>query len=186
VKQSFIPFYEHVRAHYLVPVRDSFLIPVQEKFILPIWVCLVYIWRIILTPWHKMRPATQPGPDPEKRSSSAGSSTAPLSPTESNSSSSTERSVTDYLSVYSANWILRITSLITTVVACLLPTVAIVILARVQSMGLILGCIAIFTALFAVGLVLLSSSSSRVDIFTATAAFSAVMVVFVQNKIQGQ
>lgn len=71
---------------------------------------------------------------------------------------------------YSGSWIEKVASIITTVVACLLPVVAITVLARVHSMGLILGLIAIFTAVFAVGLVLLSSSSSRVEIFTATAA----------------
>lgn len=95
-----------------------------------------------------------------------------------------DRTLKHNLTAYSENWILRVTSILTTVVACLLPTVAISILARVHTMSMILGLIALFTAIFAVGLVLLSSGSSRVEIFTATAAFSAVMVVFVQNKIQ--
>jgi hypothetical protein len=88
------------------------------------------------------------------------------------------------VTAYSETWIFRVTSIITTIVACLLPVVAIIVLSRVQSMGMILGLIALFNTLFAFGLVLVSSGSSRVDIFTATAAFSAVMVVFVQNKIQ--
>jgi len=87
------------------------------------------------------------------------------------------------LTLYSSSWIMRVTSLMTTIVACLLPVVAIVILSRVHTMGLILGLIAVFNTIFAFGLVMISSSSSRVDIFTATAAFSAVMVVFVQNKL---
>jgi hypothetical protein len=79
-------------------------------------------------------------------------------------------SVAEQLTEYPGAWIVRATSLITTVVACLLPTVAITVLARVHGMGMILGLIALFTAVFAFGLVLLSSSSSRVEIFTATAA----------------
>lgn len=90
------------------------------------------------------------------------------------------------LTSYSASWILRVTSILTTIVACLLPVIAIVILSRVHTMGMILGLIALFNTVFAFGLVLISSTSSRVDIFTATAAFSAVMVVFVQNKISQQ
>jgi hypothetical protein len=78
--------------------------------------------------------------------------------------------VDDNLTEYNGDWIVRATSIMTTVVACLLPTVAITVLARVHGMGMILGLIALFTAAFAFGLVLLSSTSSRVEIFTATAA----------------
>jgi hypothetical protein len=85
-------------------------------------------------------------------------------------SASSTSSVEDNLTEYNSDWIVRATSIMTTVVACLLPTVAITILARVHSMGMILGLIAFFTSLFAFGLVLLSSASSRVEIFTATAA----------------
>ncbi|KAF4624145.1 hypothetical protein G7Y89_g14028 [Cudoniella acicularis] len=181
VKQSFIPFYAHVRKHYLVPV----------------WLFPFSLWHHLLSLFSPKRP----DPDLEKRSS-VSSSIAPLSPTLSNYSSesnhsnissnisnnsgSSEKSIKANLNVYSGEWIVRITSLMTTVAACLLPTVAITVLARVHSMGLVLGLIALFTAIFAVGLVLLSSSSSRVEIFTATAAFSAVMVVFVQNQIGPQ
>ncbi|PVH73066.1 hypothetical protein DL98DRAFT_501515 [Cadophora sp. DSE1049] len=87
------------------------------------------------------------------------------------------------LTSYSQSWILHVTSILTTIVACLLPIVAIVVLSRVHTMGMILGLIALFNSVFAFGLALISSTSSRVEIFTATAAFSAVMVVFVQNKI---
>jgi hypothetical protein len=59
---------------------------------------------------------------------------------------------------------------LTTIVACLLPVIAIVVLSKVHSMGMILGLIAIFNSVFAFGLVLISSGSSRVEIFTATAA----------------
>jgi hypothetical protein len=69
---------------------------------------------------------------------------------------------------YRDSWILRIISIVTTTVACLFPTIAIIILARVRTIGMTLGLIALFTAMFALGLVLLSSGSSRMQIFTAT------------------
>jgi hypothetical protein len=74
------------------------------------------------------------------------------------------------VTAYSKSWILRVTSILTTIVACLLPVIAIVVLSRVHSMGMILGLIALFNSVFAFGLVLISAGSSRVDIFTATAA----------------
>lgn len=74
------------------------------------------------------------------------------------------------LTAYSKSWILHVTSILTTIVACLLPIVAIVVLSRVHTMGMILGLIALFNSVFAFGLALISSTSSRVEIFTATAA----------------
>jgi len=71
---------------------------------------------------------------------------------------------------------------VATIIACLLPTVAITVLSKIHETGQRLGAIAGFTALFAAGLMCLTKAgTSRVEIFTATAAFSAVMVVFVQN-----
>jgi len=166
VKQSFIPFFDHIYEHYLYPLLY----------------CILFIWHYTAGLWHKcLRPAPQPRNDLEKRGDS--SITGIVSPTTTHDSDATTSSITKNLSKYSGLCIERIASIITTVIACLLPVVAITILARVHSMGLILGLITVFTAVFSVGLVLLSSSSSRVEIFTATAAFSAVMVVFVQNQI---
>lgn len=87
------------------------------------------------------------------------------------------------LETYSEDRMLRFTSSVATVIACLLPTVAIAVLAKLHSTGELIGLIAIFTAVFAIGLMFLTDAgTSRVEIFTATAAFSAVMVVFVQNQ----
>ncbi|KAF7930138.1 hypothetical protein BELL_1130g00020 [Botrytis elliptica] len=87
------------------------------------------------------------------------------------------------LTVYSEARMLRFTSAVATVIACLLPTVAIAVLSSLESTRELLGVIAAFTAIFAMGLMFLTdASTSRVEIFTATAAFSAVMVVFVQNQ----
>lgn len=74
----------------------------------------------------------------------------------------------------------RFTSCVLIALACLLPTVAIVVLSIVQKPETLLFYIVGFTAIFAVGLMFFANSTtSGVDIFTATAAFSAVMVVFV-------
>jgi len=71
---------------------------------------------------------------------------------------------------YSDVWIFRVTSILTTIVACILPVIAIIILSRVHTMGMILGLIALFNIIFAFGLAMISTDSSRTDIFTATAA----------------
>jgi len=104
------------------------------------------------------------------------------------------------LITYRIGRIRTFTSFITTVVACLLPTAAIAILATMHSTPKVLGFIGLFTAIFAMGLMgLTDSGTSRTEIFTATAAyvlrgkppcevanvfgrFSAVLVVFVQNQ----
>jgi hypothetical protein len=75
------------------------------------------------------------------------------------------------LNSYSEDRMLRFTSGVATVIACLLPTVAIAILSKMQRMPEILGFIALFTTIFAIGLMLLTDAgTSRVEIFTATAA----------------
>ncbi|PQE32720.1 phthalate transporter protein [Rutstroemia sp. NJR-2017a WRK4] len=107
------------------------------------------------------------------------------------------------LTEYSGSRMLAFTSGFATVLACLLPTVAIAVLSRLDSTRVLIGVIAAFTAIFAIGLMWLTDAgTSRVEIFTATAAsyvsphiwaiilltasrFSAVMVVFVQNQNVG-
>lgn len=97
--------------------------------------------------------------------------------------SNEETSVQPTLDTYSMNSMLRFTSFVATVVACLLPTVAITVLSTVHTTAMLLGFIALFTAIFAIGLMSLTNpGTSRTEIFTATAAFSAVLVVFVQNQ----
>ncbi|KAE9378488.1 hypothetical protein N431DRAFT_501113 [Stipitochalara longipes BDJ] len=87
------------------------------------------------------------------------------------------------LDAYSIGRIQTFTSFVTTIIACLLPTAAIAILATIHSTAEVLGFIGLFTALFAAGLMFLTDkATSRTEIFTATAAFSAVLVVFVQNQ----
>lgn len=87
------------------------------------------------------------------------------------------------LECYSGRTMLRFTSYVATVVACILPTLAIGVLATAHGTTHILLYIGGFTALFAIGLIVLTNpDTTRVEIFTATAAFSAVLVVFVQNQ----
>jgi hypothetical protein len=64
---------------------------------------------------------------------------------------------------------LKFTSSITTVVACVLPTLSIGVLATVHGMKHMLLYIGGFTAIFSIGLMILTNAS-RVEIFTATAA----------------
>jgi hypothetical protein len=66
---------------------------------------------------------------------------------------------------------LRFTSYVATVVACILPTLAIGVLATAHGTTHILLYIGGFTALFAIGLIVLTNpDTTRVEIFTATAA----------------
>jgi hypothetical protein len=75
------------------------------------------------------------------------------------------------LVTYSMNAMLRFTSLVATLVACLLPIIAITVLSRLHTNAGVLGFIALFTALFALGLMgLTPPGTSRTEIFTATAA----------------
>ncbi|KAK0750816.1 hypothetical protein B0T18DRAFT_57313 [Schizothecium vesticola] len=76
----------------------------------------------------------------------------------------------------------RFTSAVATVVACLLPTLAISVLTTARGMTETLLYIGGFTVMFAIGLMILAKDTSTVQTFTATAAFSAVLVVFVQNQ----
>lgn len=100
-------------------------------------------------------------------------------PNSSNGSNSTtntpitgaKRSEPPTLNTYSEDRMLRFTSSVATVIACLLPTMAIAILAKLHSTGVLLGVIAALTAVFAIGLMFLTDAGiSRVEIFTATAA----------------
>jgi len=75
------------------------------------------------------------------------------------------------LSTYSVHTMIRFTNHVATVVACLFPIIGIVVLSKIHTQAKILGFIALFTAVFAIGLMILTDSgTSRTDIFTATAA----------------
>jgi hypothetical protein len=66
---------------------------------------------------------------------------------------------------------LKVTSTISTVLACLLPVIAISVLSQLQGLRNLLLCLAAFAIVFAIGLIFLTQgTSSRTEIFTATAA----------------
>lgn len=80
---------------------------------------------------------------------------------------------------YEENTLSRITYLITTALASLLPITSIVVLYFNHSIKVRLGVSAIFTVLLSFSLAFFTSAR-RTEIFALTAALSAVQVVFVQ------
>ena len=75
----------------------------------------------------------------------------------------------DTLATYSERGILRFTYSVSTVVACLLPVIAITVLSEVHGQRNLLLCLAAFAVIFAIGLIFLGTGS-RIEIFGATAA----------------
>ncbi|KAF2464168.1 uncharacterized protein BDR25DRAFT_243221 [Lindgomyces ingoldianus] len=66
---------------------------------------------------------------------------------------------------------LRATGILSTVLACLLPTVSVWVLAKVDGLNNLLWCVTGFTFLFVLGLIFLTQGeSTRTEIFAATAA----------------
>ncbi|KAH7350639.1 hypothetical protein BKA65DRAFT_476018 [Rhexocercosporidium sp. MPI-PUGE-AT-0058] len=78
----------------------------------------------------------------------------------------------------------RYTSHITTIIASLLPVLAIVVLYCVDSMKARLGLIAFFTFMFTTALSFFTNAS-RGETFMATSAFAAVQVVFISTGNEG-
>lgn len=76
------------------------------------------------------------------------------------------------LSTYSHHAMARFSSSFVTVLACLLPTVAITVLSKIHGLDNLLICLAAFATAFSIGLIFLATpATSRVEIFTATAAY---------------
>jgi len=72
---------------------------------------------------------------------------------------------------WSENSALKLTSSISTVVACLLPVIAISVLSQLHGLKALLLCLTGFSFIFAVGLIALTQGTSkRTEIFGATAA----------------
>lgn len=77
----------------------------------------------------------------------------------------------DTLATFAETNILRFTSAISTIVACLLPTIAVAVLTQVHGTRNLLLCLLAFAVVFAGGLIFLTSgTASRVEVFAATAA----------------
>ncbi|KAK0650447.1 hypothetical protein QBC41DRAFT_238785 [Cercophora samala] len=79
---------------------------------------------------------------------------------------------------YTDEGIFRVLKVLCTIVASLLPIIGIYVLWRIQTMEERIGAVAGLTALFSFSLSLLTSAHVK-DVFAATAAFAAVLVVFV-------
>lgn len=73
----------------------------------------------------------------------------------------------------------RLTFMVSTVLASILPIVSIIILYYVESIGIRFGIMAVFNVLISMCLGLFTHAR-RSEIFAVTAAFSAIQVVFVQ------
>ncbi len=74
------------------------------------------------------------------------------------------------LNEYSESSILLFTSFVATLIACLLPIVGIAVLSKLHKQPEMIGLIAVFTFLFAIGVMFLTGGASKVEVFTATAA----------------
>jgi len=67
--------------------------------------------------------------------------------------------------------VVHLIAFVTTIMACLLPTVAIIVLATVHTTEKLLAFIALFTAIFSMGLFVFSDrETSSTQVFTATVA----------------
>lgn len=110
-------------------------------------------------------------PSKARRESATAQSASDPHPEGSSEEAGNQENVKPTLNTYTEARMLRFTSSVATVIACLLPTVAIAVLATRHTTAELLGLIAVFTAIFAIGLMFLTdASTSRVEIFTATAA----------------
>ena len=90
----------------------------------------------------------------------------------------------DRTTVYKNSHIVRTVAILNLILAAILLVGAIVNLYLVTSPSAKLGLIAMYTALFALS-VALCSNARRAEVFAATAAYAAVLVVFVSGDLGG-
>ncbi|KAK1761149.1 hypothetical protein QBC47DRAFT_397123 [Echria macrotheca] len=86
---------------------------------------------------------------------------------------------------YSDKGIFRVLKTLCTIIACLLPVGGIAVLYVIDNMPARIGAVAGFTALFSITLSLLTSAPIH-NVFAATSAFAAVLVVFVGTADLGR
>lgn len=79
---------------------------------------------------------------------------------------------------YSSKAVNRLASGVVAALSSILPTLAILVLYYVHDMVQRIGLLIVFTTLFAVALAVLTNAK-QVEVFSATAAFAAVEVVFI-------
>ncbi|KAI0901642.1 hypothetical protein F4806DRAFT_443956 [Annulohypoxylon nitens] len=82
------------------------------------------------------------------------------------------------LRLYDDQKITRFADMLSVVLSSLLPTVMILALYFIQSMLWRIGAVIIFTAIFAVALTVFTNAR-KIEVYSATAAFAAVEVVFI-------
>lgn len=82
------------------------------------------------------------------------------------------------LRLYDDRKITKIADVLAAVISSLLPTVMILVLYFVRSMLWRLGLLIIFTAIFSASITLFTNAK-KVEVYSATAAFAAVEVVFI-------
>lgn len=92
---------------------------------------------------------------------------------------------TDRTAIFENKYIIRTVALIDMLVAAILLIVAITSLYIVENEKAKLGLIAVYTVLFAVSVALLTKAR-RAEVFAATAAYAAVLVVFVSGDFGGE
>ena len=85
--------------------------------------------------------------------------------------------------VFSDRRVRRTTRLVAVVLSSILPVLSIVILYYVHSTDIHIGLIMVFSTLFS-GVVALVSDARNVEVMAATAAYAAVLVVFVSGNLQ--
>ncbi|CZR59927.1 uncharacterized protein PAC_09822 [Phialocephala subalpina] len=75
------------------------------------------------------------------------------------------------LATFSDKRLLRVISVLSTIVACLLPTLAITVLSQLHGLRDLLLCLAGFTVIFAFGLIFFTTgSATKLEVFVASAA----------------
>ncbi|KAF2634167.1 hypothetical protein P280DRAFT_464076 [Massarina eburnea CBS 473.64] len=86
---------------------------------------------------------------------------------------------------WSKSGALKVTSTISTLVACLMPVVAISVLSQLHGLTNLLLCLAGFALLFALGIIFLTQGTSkRTEVFAATAAYvvsSSPLIIWLTN-----
>ena len=87
--------------------------------------------------------------------------------------------------VFSDHRVRRTTRVVAVVLSSILPVLSTVILYYVHSTNVHIGLIIVFSTLFS-GVVALVSDARNVEVMAATAAYAAVMVVFVSGNLQSR
>lgn len=130
------------------------------------WVAyyLIPLWWEVTDAWNKRRKGNADATDAEKMQDTRQTADESATTKRKSKAFGTLESISEHAA-------LRFTSGVTTVIACLMPVVAIAVLTQVSGTRDLLLCITGFAVMFAILLIFLTQgTSSRTDIFAATAA----------------